>query len=142
MGALKLEPDSRVRVTAPPIRHAMGRIDHWTPDSLVIQRDPPNLASVSPMASFHRSTITHLEASRGFKGHAVTGAVLGFLVGTVAGFFVAESVVGEGADPFGTEFDEEALVGVWAGTIVATTVLGGFVGGSAKFERWKEIDGF
>lgn len=142
MGAAHLAPDSRVRVTAPPIRHATGRIDHWTPDSLVIQRDPPNLASLSPMASFHRTSVTHLEASRGFKGHAVTGAFLGFLVGSVAGFFVAESVVGEGADPYGTEFDGTAVVGVWAGTVVVSTALGGFVGGSAKFERWKEIDGF
>ena len=107
----------------------------------MILRDPPNMASASVVSSFHRSSITRLESSKGFKGHAVTGAFLGFLVSSVAGFFVAEEVVGKGADPYGTEFDGTAVVAVWAGTVVLGTALGAFVGGSAKFERWKEVGG-
>ena len=139
MGATKLAPDSRIRVTAHPLPPAVGRIHHWTPDSLVIQLDP----SPSPaMASFPRTSITRLEVSEGMKGHTVRGACLGFLVGAFAGLFVAEAVLGEDADPFGTSFDETAVVGVWAGTVVLTTTLGGIIGSVEKSERWKEIGNF
>lgn len=94
------------------------------------------------MASFPRSSITRLEASEGLKGHTMRGACIGFVVGAVAGLFVADAVLGEDADPFGTSFDGEGVVAVWAGTAVLTTVIGGVIGKAEKSERWKEIDGF
>ncbi|HET9939475.1 MAG TPA: hypothetical protein VFR25_00090 [Candidatus Eisenbacteria bacterium] len=136
-------PESRVRVTAPrsSVPQAVGRVHHWTPDSLVIQLDPSQAAAPA-MASFHRTSITRLETSEGLKGHTVRGAFLGFLVGSVAGFFVAEAVLDEDADPYGTSFDGGAVVAVWAGTTVLTTVLGGIIGGAEKSERWKDVGGF
>ena len=141
MGATKLAPDTRVRVTARPTRHAVGRVHHWTPDSLVIQLDPS--ATPAPgVAAFHRNSITRFETSEGMKGHAVRGAFLGFFVGSVVGFFVTEAVVGEDADPYGTSFDGEAILAAWGGTVVLTTVLGGLIGAAEKSERWKEVGGF
>jgi len=142
MGAAQLAADSRVRVTAQPIRNAVGRIHHWTPDSLVVQLDSSDTKRAPATASFHRTSITRLEVSEGRKGHTVRGAVIGFLVGGVAGLFVADAVLGEEADPFGTSFNGEGVVAVWAGTAVLTAVLGGVIGSAEKSERWKEISGF
>jgi hypothetical protein len=119
----------------------VGRVHHWTPDSLVIRLDPSDTPAPA-MASFHRTSITRLETSEGLKGHAVRGAFLGFLVGSVAGFFVADAVLGEDADIYGTSFNGEAVIAVWAGTAVLTTVVGGIIGAAEKSERWKEIGGF
>lgn len=140
MAATKLAPQSRVRVTAHSTQ-VVGRVHQWTPDSLVIQLDP-SAAPTLAMASFHRTSVTRLETSEGLKGHTVRGAFFGFLVGSVAGFFVAEAVLGEDADPYGTSLDSEGVAAVWAGTAVVTTVLGGIIGAAEKSERWKEIDGF
>jgi len=93
-------------------------------------------------ASFHRTSIARLEVSEGWKGHTVRGAMIGFLVGGVAGLFVADAVLGEDADPLGTSFDGEGVVAVWAGTAVLTATLGGIIGSAEKSERWKEIGGF
>jgi len=142
-GATQLAPDSRVRVTAPPVRDAVGNIHHWTPDSLVIRLPSDPVPDPGPAtASFHRTSITRLESSEGWKGHTVRGAVIGFLVGSVAGLFVADAVLGEDADPFGTSFDGEGVVAVWAGTAVLTATLGGIIGSAEKSERWKEVGGF
>jgi hypothetical protein len=142
MGAAQLAPDSRVRVTAPPIRNAVGRVHHWAPDSLVVRLDPSDTKPAPATTSFHRTSIARLEVSEGWKGHTVRGAVIGFLFGSVAGLFVADAVLGEDADPFGTSFDGEGVVAVWAGTAVLTATLGGIIGSAEKSERWKEIGGF
>ena len=139
MAATKLAPQSRVRVTALSSR-GVGRVHHWTPDSLVIRLDPSDTPAPA-LASFHRASITRLETSEGVKGHTVRGAFIGFLVGSVAGLLVAEAILGKEADPLGTSFDSEGVVTVWAGTAVLTAVVGGIIGSAEKSERWREVDG-
>ena len=143
-----LATGSRVRVTAPDVlsQQAVGKVEHWTPDSLVLRLDPDPDASpsVPPPAtvSVPRKSITRLEASEGVKGHAVRGACFGFLIGSVAGLFIAEAVAGEGADPYSTDFHGEEVAIVWAGTAVLSAVLGGILGSSEKSERWRKVGGF
>jgi hypothetical protein len=141
MNAGPLATGTRVRVTAPHVssKRAVGWVDHWTADSLLIRRDPgpwaTGAAAAPTTVSYPRFSITLLETSQGLKGHAVRGAAFGFLVGSVAGFLVGSAVAGSGSSD--SEF--EGAIAAWAGTAVLCAVLGGFLGASQKTERWKEV---
>jgi hypothetical protein len=143
MNAGPLATGTRVRITAPDVskKRAVGWVDHWTADSLLVRRDPGPWATGADAApttlSYPRSSITLLETSQGLKGHAVRGAAFGFLVGSAAGLLVGSAAASSGYS------DSEIEIGIaaWAGTAVVCAILGGFLGASQKTERWKEVGG-
>lgn len=141
-GAHGLATGSRVRVTAPRIHdeRLVGWVDRWTPDSLLLRVDPaPGGSTEIPGATaFPRAAIERLETSKGMKGHAVRGACIGFLVGSIGGFFVAASAFESSNDDIGPE---DAIL-IWAGAAVLSATLGGLLGAAEKSERWQEARGF
>jgi hypothetical protein len=120
-----IEPATRVRVTISDhgIRH-VGALRAVDGDTLVL--DTLRLA---------RTAITRLEVSRGRKGHAVLGAVIGAVtlgvVGAVGG--AAYSQIPDYPD----DVTETAALGGGAGLVLGG-LIGAGVGALIKSDRWEE----
>ena len=110
----------------------MGWVKAWSAGVLSIERDPDRSIQSIPVPA-----IKALEASQGKKGHAVTGAAFGFLVGGIVGVGVGQAVMNSG------EYDDYAAMGAgvaaWAGTAVVGAILGASIGSFTKTERWKRV---
>jgi hypothetical protein len=121
--------DSRVRVTmeVPARREFVGTLESWDAESLSLSGPggPPGRLELSDMAK--------LEISRGMKGNAGTGALIGAGVGLVGG------IVGAAL----TDFENDAY-GLGAFSIVAYSTMGGsalgaVTGAFIKTEKWQEV---
>ena len=120
--------DSRVRVTTqgPAGLEYVGTLESWDTESLGLSGPggPPERPELSEMAK--------LEVSRGMKGNAGTGALIGAGAGLVGGM-VAGLVVGLAND------DPEAALGIALSTWMGATALGAITGAFIKTEKWQQL---
>ncbi len=145
----QVRPGERVRVTRPPIcapyticvggppLQSVGTFWAWEGDSLIMESNGNALAL--PLNS-----VTKLEVGRGQKSYTVEGALMGLLVGGVAGAVIGyasyEECVPKGrgwsCEDVGPEV--AALVGGIAGGL-GGLLVGATIGRSSKTDRWREV---
>jgi hypothetical protein len=121
--------DSRVRVTmrVPRGHEFVGRIDGWDERSL-------NLSVGDYQAqTFPLSDLAKLEISRGMKGNAGTGALIGAGIGLVAGVIGATQVDAE-KDAYGL-----ARFAIVFYSILGGTALGAVTGVFIRTEHWEDV---
>jgi len=123
--------DSRVRVTmqVPAGMEYVGTLESWDSESLNLNGPggPPGRLELSEMAK--------LEVSRGMKGNAGKGALIGAGVGLVGGIVVAA------LSGYDDETDELGLAR-WAIVMYSTmgaTAIGAVTGAFIKTEKWQEL---
>jgi len=123
--------DSRVRVTmeVPAGREFVGTLESWDAESLSLSGPggPPGRLELSDMAK--------LEISRGMKGNAGTGALIGAGVGLVGG------IVGAALAGYDDETDElglaRSLIVIYS--TIGGSALGAVTGAFIKTEKWQEV---
>ena len=145
-----LRRGERMRVTRLPIcppsytncassaRQSVGTFWAWETDSLILESNGNAVALAL-------DSVTKLEVSQGQKSNTAGGAIIGLLVGSVAGAAIGyvsyEKCVPQGGlfscfGDFGPGFD--AKVGALAGGL-GGIVLGALIGTSIKTDRWEEV---
>jgi hypothetical protein len=121
--------DSRVRATmkVPVGSEYVGTLESWDAESLRLSGPggPPGRLELSEMAK--------LEVSRGMKGNAGKGALIGAGVGLVGGI-VAGIVFRSEDDAYGLEYLAISL-STWAGATAVGAITGAFI----KTEKWQEL---
>lgn len=123
--------DSRVRVTmeVPAGREFVGTLENWDAESLSLSGpgDPPGRLELSEMAK--------LEVSRGMKGNAGTGALIGTAVGLVGG------ILGAALSGYDNETDAlgMARMAIVAYSTIGGAALGAVTGAFIKTEKWQEL---
>jgi len=123
--------DSRVRVTmeVPAGLEFVGTLDSWDAESLSLSGPdgPPGRLELSEMAK--------LEVSRGMKGNAGTGALIGTAVGLVGG------IVGAALSGYDNETDElgMARMAIVSYSTIGGAALGAVTGAFIKTEKWQEL---
>jgi hypothetical protein len=121
--------DSRVRATmeVPVGLEYVGTLESWDAESLRLSGPggPPERLALSDLAK--------LEVSRGMKGNAGKGALIGAGVGLVGGI-VAGILFRSEDDAYGLEYMAIA-VSTWMGA----TALGAITGAFIKTEKWQEL---
>jgi len=122
-------PDSRLRATmrVPAGLEYVGALESWDAESLSLS------GPAAPPGRLELSGIAKLEVSRGMKGNAGKGALIGAGVGLVGGFLAGIL--------FNPDHDEYGLVslGVAAGTWLGATALGTVTGAFVRTEDWQEL---
>ena len=142
---------ARVRVTRPPIcpptdticmrgppPQSVGTFWAWEADSLIMESNGNALAL--PLDS-----VTKLEVSQGQKSYTEVGAIIGLLVGGVAGAAIASASVEECVPEgwfscFGSDMGSGfvSLVGALVGG-AGGALFGGLIGSAIKTDRWQEV---
>jgi hypothetical protein len=126
----QLATGARVRVTAPSsgLVRAIGRIESFNVDSLVLVRDRGG-GTVRLTAT----SLQSLEVSRGRRRHIAAGVALGYALMFGLGFAGHPGVAHTDAGPF--------LEGIGYGIVYGTPValLGGILGASVRTDRWERI---
>ncbi len=123
--------DSRMRVTmeVPAGREFVGKLESWDAESLSLSSPggPPGRLELSEMAK--------LEVSRGMKGNAGTGALIGTAVGFVGG------IVGAALSGYDNETDElgMARMAIVSYSTIGGAALGAVTGAFIKTEKWQEL---
>ncbi len=142
---------ARVRVTRPPIcpptdticmrgppPQSVGTFWAWEADSLIMESNGNALAL--PLNS-----VTKLEVSQGQKSHTVEGAIIGLLVGGVAGAAIGYASY-QKCEPQGEFFScildfgpEQSALGGALVIGLGGGVVGALIGRSIKTDRWAEV---
>jgi hypothetical protein len=130
--AQELSSGQRIRVTAPevPLVRQPGQL-------LSFDRQALTLAADSQRWVVPRHLITELEASRGRKGHAVTGLLVGAGVGVVAGLIAIEG--GSSNMCTGSGSYAKNCWAVMAGSVGIGALVGGVTGAFIRTERWAVV---
>jgi hypothetical protein len=119
--------DSRVRATMKvPVRlEYVGTLESWDAESLRLSGPggPPGRLELSEMAK--------LEVSRGMKGNAGKGALIGAGVGLVGG--IVAGIV------FSSEDDAYEYMAICLSTWAGATAVGAITGAFIKTEKWQEL---
>ena len=128
-----VEPDAKVRVTAPSISsdRLVGTLLEVSADSYVLEAEGWDSPLAVPFAS-----VTSLEVSQGEKGWGwKKGALVGFLGGTASWWVVASALEDQDRPP---SFEESvvALVSL-GGVAVGGSIVGGLL--ARKREDWEEV---
>jgi hypothetical protein len=128
-GAQGVAAGARVRIDAPDTGDGLivGTLRGASSESLRVQAEGRDWAVEVP-----RRSVRGLWVSDGKGSKAVLGALLGGLAGAAAGYFIA----GEDEDP--TTGDGRGLSVVFGAA--GGAVLGGLVGNAIKHERWRSVD--
>ena len=140
----------RMRVTGPPVcqptytvcvgppRQSVGTFWAWQADSLIMERNGNALAL--PL-----DAVTKLEVSQGQKSYTVDGAIIGLLVGGVAGAAIGyasyQKCESQG-EFFSCIGDLGPEFAAWGGALVIGLgggVVGALIGASTKTDRWAEV---
>ncbi len=140
----------RMRVTGPPVcqptytvcvgppRQSVGTFWAWQADSLIMERNGNALA-------LSLDSVTKLEVSQGQKSHTVEGAIIGLLVGGVAGAAIGYASYQE-CEPQGEFFScildfgpEQSALGGALVIGLGGGVVGALIGRSIKTDRWAEV---
>ena len=121
--------DSRVRVTmqVPAGMEYVGSLESWDAESLSLA------GSGGPPGRLELSELAKLEVSRGMKGNAGTGALIGAGVGLVGGI-VAGILFSPENDDYGLVYMSIAM-----STFVGATAIGAVTGAFIKTEKWQEL---
>ena len=124
---LAIERGERVRLTLSSGRSAVvGVLVTQDRDSLRVQPRP----DAQPVA-FPRATVTAVEASSGYHGHAGTGALVGLLAGGLVGAAAGSSCSGDFICP-----------GAGGGALLlggTGLLFGALVGVFVRSERWEPV---
>jgi hypothetical protein len=97
-----------------------------------LRADTLSLVDESGLRAIPVATIRQLELSRGRHGHGAMGSLLGLGVGVVAGLDASPGGGGEGSIS-----GEVLLLPI---SMLGYGLLGYFIGGKIRTERWQEID--
>jgi hypothetical protein len=121
--------DSRVRATmkVPVGLEYVGTLESWDAESLRLSGPggPPGRLELSEMAK--------LEVSRGMKGNAGTGALIGAGAGLVGGI-VGAALADLENDAYGL-----GAFSIVAYSTLGATALGAITGALIKTEKWQEL---
>ena len=133
---VQLEPGSRVRVTAPEIgiENSVGTCLELSNGSM--QFVPLRASS---RVDIPLTSITRLDASRGRKGHAAIGFLVGGAVGAIVGVVWRPQWPLEGPEEVctartGCDAPPEPLIGAALGVLVGLPV-----GALIRTERWERV---
>ncbi|MCH7511680.1 MAG: hypothetical protein IIB19_04860 [Chloroflexi bacterium] len=127
-------PTYTICVGGPPLQ-SVGTFWAWEGDSLIMESNGNALA-------LSLNSVTKLEVGRGQKSYTVEGAIIGLLVGGVAGALIGYASYGE--------CESRGLLACWPGPEFAALVgglvgglgggaVGALIGSSVKTDRWKEV---
>ena len=140
----------RMRVTRPPIcpptytvcvgppRQSVGTFWAWEADSLIMESNGNALALAL-------DSVTKLEVSQGQKSHTIEGAIIGLLVGGVAGAAIGYAShqecesQGEFFSCIGDLGPESAALGGALVIGLGGGVVGSLIGRSIKTDRWRQV---
>ncbi len=122
-----VRPGARVRVTHLP-RHSVGTFLAWKSDTLVFQSNRDTL-------SVPVDLMARLEVSRGEKTIPGRGAVIGLLLGGVAGAVIGHASRDPQCEPWCIYYD---VAGVMFGGL-GGAVAGALIGSLIKTDRWVEV---
>jgi hypothetical protein len=105
-------------------------------DSVVLKID-----SAGQTAAFSVARISQLEVSRGIKGHAGNGVVLGLFVGIGTGALVGTLACGGSSSCYSGSDDMQGPVTVVAAGLGAVVgmVTGAVIGSNHKSESWEVV---
>lgn len=132
VGAQELAPGQRIRVTAPEVSliRQPGSLLSLDASALTLTADTQRW--VVP-----RHLVTQIEASRGRKGHLLTGLLIGTGVGAVAGLIAIEG--GSSNMCSGSGNYAQNCWAVMAGSLGIGALLGGVTGALIRTERWEVV---
>ncbi len=142
-----IRPGARVRVTRPPIcranticvgrapRQRVGTFLAWRSDTIVVQSNGDTL-------SVPVDLVTRLDVVRGQKSNTIEGAIIGLLVGGVAGAAMVYASDQECESPRGEFFSCTVDISPLGGALsVGLTggVVGALIGLEIQTDRWQEV---
>jgi hypothetical protein len=123
---------TRVRITFDARPTITGTVMALDADSIVVRGDDSYVSRAS------RREVRQLETSRGVRGHALAGAMVGFAAGAAVGVAVGSGEPTRQSGFFTDRASHEVIdgcVGALAGVL-----LGGTIGQLYRTERWATLD--
>ena len=129
--AQHLEPGQRIRVTAPGLSldRQAGTLRWLDRDSLVLETDLRRLA-LPPQE------VSHIDRSRGRKGHALLGLGIGAVVGLGTGFLLFQP--GSTGCTGSGDYEENCML-YRAGALLGGAAVGALTGALIRTERWEAM---
>jgi hypothetical protein len=144
---VSLRPGARVRIARPMIcpphtnctggspQQYVGTFVTWSDDTLLVQSNGSTI--VLPL-----DAVTKLEVSQGQKSNTVVGALVGLLIGGIAGAAIAKATHEECEGGWGCFGDLGPRFVAGAGFVIGGLGGGGvgaLIGRSIKTDRWEEV---
>lgn len=131
-----LVPGSRVRITEKGSKPRAGAVVTADADTVVLKVD-----SAGKTATFSVARISELEVSRGIKGHAGNGVLLGLVVGAGAGALVGSLACGGSSSCYSGSDDMQGPITLAAAGLGAVVgmVTGAVIGSNHKSESWEAV---